>query len=210
MVLQTLSVVDSLQLLKKAGIPTVPSILVSDFSQLKKAVHKTGFPCVLKAVSAKAVHKTEKKAVRLHIQSIEQAKTAFRELSHIQGFEGVLVQPQLEGTELFIGSKKDIQFGSTLVFGIGGVLVELLKDVSVRVAPVSRHDAVSMVREISHQNVLRGFRGKPAVDSQKLVSVLLKTSQFVEKTRPLELDINPLIATKNRLVAVDARIVVEK
>lgn len=204
---KTLTVSESLRTLKKFGIPVVKSELVRKETELEKALKKTGFPCVLKAVSKKAVHKTEKKAVRLNIRSLEEARKVFQQLQKIPGFEGVLVQQQLDGTELLIGSKQDIQFGSTIVFGLGGVLVELLKDVSIRVVPISKKDALQMIREIQHQPVLNGFRGKPKVNEQKLVLVLLKASKMIERLSPQELDINPLIATRNGIVAVDARIV---
>lgn len=204
---KTLSVLESLRMLKKFGIPVLPFAFVSRETELAKAVKKTGFPCVLKAVSPKAIHKTEFNAVRLNISSVQQAEKTFRELKKIPQFEGALVQQQVSGTELLIGSKKDVQFGSTLVFGIGGILVELLKDVSIRVVPITPKDAQQMIREIKHQNVLRGFRKKPRVNEKKTVQILLKTSKMLEKKSIQELDINPLIATKKGIVAVDARIV---
>ncbi len=204
---RTLTVTESLEMLKKFGIPTAKHVLVRKESELEKALKKTGFPAVLKAVSKKAVHKTEKNAVRLNIRSLEEAKKTFLQLKKIPGFEGTLVQQQLNGTELFIGSKKDIQFGNTIVFGLGGIFVELLKDVSIRVTPISKKDAEQMIREIKHQPVLNGFRGKPKVREKQLVPILLKASKMIEKVSLQELDINPLIATKNAIVSVDARIV---
>ncbi len=203
----TLTVTESLEMLKKFGIPTAKYVLVRKESELEKALKKTGFPAVLKAVSKKAVHKTEKNAVRLNIRSLEEAKKTFLQLKKIPGFEGTIVQKQLNGTELFIGSKKDIQFGNTIVFGLGGIFVELLKDVSIRVTPISKKDAEQMIREIKHQQVLNGFRGKPKVREKQLVPILLKASKMIEKVSPQELDINPLIATKKGIVAVDGRIV---
>lgn len=204
---RTLTVVESLEILKKNGIPTVQHFFVQKEKELEKALKKTGFPAVLKAVSKKAVHKTEFKAVRLDVRSLAEAQKHFAELKKIPGFEGTVVQQQLDGTELFIGSKKDIQFGSTIVFGLGGIFVELLKDVSIRVTPISKTDAIQMVREIKHQQVLNGFRGKPKVQEKQLVPILLKASKLIEKVSPEELDINPLIATKKGIVAVDGRIV---
>lgn len=204
---RTLTVTESLEMLKKFGIPTAKHAFARTEKELPKAIKKTGLPCVLKAVSKKVVHKTEQNAVRLNIRSLEEARKVFLELQKIPGFEGTLVQEQLNGTELFIGSKKDIQFGSTIVFGLGGILVELLKDVSIRVTPISKKDALQMVREIKHQQVLNGFRGKPKVKEQQLVPLLLKASKMIEKVSLQELDINPLIATKKTIVAVDGRIV---
>lgn len=204
---RTLTVTESLEVLKKFGIPTAKHVLARTEKELGKTLKKTGFPAVLKAVSKKAVHKTEFKAVRLDVRSLREAQKHFAELKKIPGFEGALVQQQLDGTELFIGSKKDIQFGSTIVFGLGGIFVELLKDVSIRVTPISKMDAVQMIREIKHQQVLNGFRGKPRVREKQLVPILLKASKMIEKVSLQELDINPLIATKKWIVAVDARIV---
>ncbi|MBU0635676.1 acetate--CoA ligase family protein [Candidatus Micrarchaeota archaeon] len=205
----TLSLFDSLVSLQKFGIPTAPFEMVSKTDRLETATQKTGFPCVLKAISPLAIHKTEQKAVRLNISSLEHALHAFNELQRIPGFEGALVQSQIEGTELLIGSKNDIQFGPTLVFGLGGVLVELLKDISIRIPPITAKDALQMVREIKHQQVLQGFRGKPKVNEEKLVEILLLASKMIEKTKPLELDINPLMANEKGIWAVDARIVLK-
>jgi succinyl-CoA synthetase beta subunit len=204
---RTLTVLESLEFLKKNGFPTARFVFVKKEKELGNALKKTGFPCVLKAVSKKAVHKTEQNAVRLNIRSLEEAIQTFQQLKKTPGFEGTLVQEQLNGTELLIGSKKDIQFGSTIVFGLGGTMVELLKDVSIRATPISAKDAQQMMKDIQHQEILRGFRGKPKVQEKKLVPVLLKASKFIEKNSFQELDINPLIATKKAIVAVDARIV---
>ena len=204
---RVLTVAESLRALQKAKVPVLSFHLAKNEAELEKSVKKTGFPCVLKAVSKKAVHKTEFKAVRLNIQSLKDAKKHFSQLKKIPGFESALVQKQIDGTELFIGSKKDTQFGSTIVFGIGGVLVELLKDASIRINPITASDAQSMVREIRHQNVLNGFRGKPKANPKQIVHVLLQTSKLIQKLSPQELDINPLIATRKGIFAVDARII---
>lgn len=204
---QPLSLLQSMQALQKNGIPTAPYVFVQTLFELEKNLPAIGFPCVLKAVSPFAIHKTEQKAVRLNISSLLEAKKEFSELQSIPGFEGAILQHQINGTELFIGSKKDIQFGCTLVFGIGGTLVELLKDVSIRIPPIREKDPQQMIAEIQHQKILQGYRGKPKVNEKQLQALLMRASKMIEKLQPEELDINPLMANEKGIFAVDCRIV---
>lgn len=204
---RTLSLVDSLALLEKYGVTTANAKLASNLTELSGALAKTGFPCVLKVVSKKAVHKTEFKGVYTNIKSQNEAQTAFEQLTQIPGFEAALVQTQITGSEWLIGSKNDLQFGPTIVFGTGGVFVELLKDVSLRVLPITANDAEQMIDEIKHQQLVNGFRGQTPLSKKQAIQTLLAIAKLVETEKPVEMDLNPLIATENGLIAVDARIV---
>ena len=206
---QTLDVVSSLKLLSKYKIKVAHCHLAKTKSELKRFIKKIGFPLVLKVVSPKAIHKTEVKGVYTNIKSESEALRAFQKLRKISGFEGALVQQQVSGSEWLIGSKTDLQFGPTLVFGTGGIFVELLKDFSLRVLPISKIDAGQMIAEIKHQKLVEGFRGQPALPKNQTVKMLLQIQKLVLTEKPVEMDINPLIATEKGLVAVDARFVFE-
>lgn len=206
---RTLDVVESLNLLSKYSITVAHAQLAKNEKDVLHAIKKTGFPLVLKVVSKKAIHKTEFKGVYTNIKSENEALTAFKKLQKIPGFEGALVQQQVSGSEWLIGNKTDLQFGPTLVFGCGGIFVELLKDVSLRVLPVSANDCEQMISEIKHQKLVEGFRGQPALPKKQTVAALLQIQKLILKEKPVEMDINPLIATEKGLVAVDARFVFE-
>jgi acyl-CoA synthetase (NDP forming) len=125
--------------------------------------------------------------------------------------EGVSVQPMAKpGVEVIIGMSKDAQFGPVLMFGLGGIFVEIIKDVSFRIVPLLKRDAGEMVREIKGFPLLKGYRGSEPVDIENLENLLLKVSEFVEKTPEIkELDLNPIFAYKDGAVAVDARVILE-
>ncbi|MFH0955258.1 MAG: acetate--CoA ligase family protein [Candidatus Micrarchaeota archaeon] len=206
---RTMDVVESLKLLSKYKIQVAHAHLAKNEKELLRFVKKTGFPLVLKVVSKKAVHKTEHKGVYTNIKSEKEAQNAFKKLQKISGFEGALVQQQIYGSEWLIGSKTDTQFGATIVFGIGGIWVELLKDVTLRVLPVTKKDCEQMIREIKHQQLVNGFRGQPPLPQKKAVQTLMQIGKLIQKEKPLEMDINPLIATEKGLIAVDCRFVFE-
>ena len=200
-----LPVAQSLSLLHQYKIPTCEFYVCREPFELSEVPFK--FPWAMKLSSDRIVHKTEQKAVYTNIQNRTDANTTFSELQKRDPRAPILVQPHLDGTELFIGSNQDIQFGPTILVGLGGVFVELLKDTSIRVLPVSIDDCRQMIRDLKHQAVLAGFRGKPKVDTDQLAKILLQTSKMIQENKFLELDINPLIATKKGIYAVDARIV---
>jgi len=126
--------------------------------------------------------------------------------------EGVSVQKMANpGTEIIIGMTKDAQFGPVLMFGLGGILVELLKDIAFRIVPLERKDAREMIREIKGYKLLEGFRGREPVDIAALEEMLLKVSQFVDSNPDIkEIDLNPILAYKDGAVAVDARVILER
>jgi acyl-CoA synthetase (NDP forming) len=213
-----LTEVESKQLLKKAGIPVVEAELARSKKEAISISNEMGFPVVLKISSADVVHKSDSGGVRLGLANATQVGKAYNEIvssikqaypkAHI---EGVSVQPMAKpGVEVIVGMSKDAQFGPVLMFGLGGILVEVLKDVSFRIVPVTTRDARAMIREIKGYPVLEGYRGQKPASIPALEKLIVKVSQFVEKNPQIrELDLNPIFAYPDKAVAVDARIILE-
>lgn len=204
---KALDLTASMQLLRKYGIPAAKTLTAKNEKELEKALKAVGFPVVLKVVSGKIVHKTDAGGIKLGIDSKEKALKAFKELKRLAGFRGAVVQEMLKGRELIVGGKRDIQFGPTIIFGLGGIFVEIFRDVSVRICPISKQDAREMVSEIKGYALLKGARGEKPINFKLLEDILLKTSKLMMREKISELDINPLIATGKKIVAVDARVI---
>ncbi len=213
-----LTEVESKALLKKAGIPVVEAKLARSKKEAISISNEMGFPVVLKISSTGVVHKSDSGGVKLGLANAAQVGKAYNEIvssikqaypkAHI---EGVSVQPMAPpGVEVIVGMSKDAQFGPVLMFGLGGILVEVLKDVSFRIVPVTIRDARAMIREIKGYPVLEGYRGQKPASIPALEKLIVKVSQFVEKNPQIrELDLNPIFAYPDKAVAVDARIILE-
>jgi len=209
---KVLTVDESLKFIKKYKIPVAEHKLVKNIESAVEFAEKIGFPVVLKAISPQLIHKTEAKGIILDIKNRVELERMYRKLlTDTRRFriEGVLVQKMIEGgREVIVGGKKDSQFGQVLMFGGGGVLTEVLEDVSFRVCPISKRDAQEMIEETKYYKVLKGYRGKMC-DIEALKDILLKTSKLLEENQEIvELDINPVMVLKKGAVAVDARIVI--
>ena len=202
-----LDLLESKALLERYGIKFAKGEFVKKEGELEKACKKIGFPLAMKIYSPKISHKTDIGGIKLNIQTPEEAKRAFSQLKRIPGFKGAYLQKMLSGTEIIMGGKRDAQFGPVVLFGLGGIYVELLKDVSMRVCPITSNDAEEMIREIKGYALLSGARGKQKANLKKIKSYLLKVSKLMQKEKIAELDINPLFAFKNEVLAVDARVV---
>lgn len=209
---------ESKELLKKAGIPVVETRLAATKKEALELAAKLGFPVALKIASSDVVHKSDAGGVRLGLKNLTQVGKAYTEImSAIHAaypkarIQGITVQKMARpGTEVIIGMSKDAQFGPVLMFGLGGILVEILKDVSFRIVPLTKRDAADMVREIKGFPVLNGYRGHEPADINALEELILKVSAFVDKHREIkELDLNPVFAYRDGALAVDARIVLE-
>lgn len=212
-----LTEVESKQVLHDAGMPVALAVLARDADEAAKAAEKAGFPVVLKIVSPDVPHKSDVGGVKLGLQSTEDVKTAFEGIiAAVKAaqpdarIEGVAVQKMAPaGTEVIIGISKDPQFGPVLMFGLGGILVEVLKDVAFRIVPLEPKDARQMVREIKAFPVLEGVRGQPPADIGALEKLILQVSDFIEAHPEIdEMDLNPVLAYPDGMLAVDARIVV--
>jgi acyl-CoA synthetase (NDP forming) len=213
-----LTEVESKALLKKAGIPVVEAKLARSKKAAISISNEMGFPVVLKISSPDVVHKSDSGGVKLGLANATQVGKAYTEIisSVKQAYakaqiEGVSVQPMAPpGVEVIVGMSKDPQFGPVLMFGLGGILVEVLKDVSFRIVPVTTRDAREMIREIKGYPVLEGYRGQKPASLPALEKLIVKVSQFVEKNPDIkELDLNPIFAYPDKAVAVDARIILE-
>ncbi len=213
-----LTEVESKALLKKAGIPVVEAKLARSKKEAISISNEMGFPVVLKISSTGVVHKSDSGGVKLGLANAAQVGKAYNEIvSSIKRAypkahtEGVSVQPMAPpGVEVIVGMSKDAQFGPVLMFGLGGILVEVLKDVSFRIVPVTIRDARAMIREIKGYPVLEGYRGQKPASIPALEKLIVKVSQFVEKNPQIrELDLNPIFAYPDKAVAVDARIILE-
>lgn len=182
-------------LLEKYGLPVVPYAVAADEKACLEAAERTGYPVALKMGAAEVLHKTEKKGVVLNIKSPGRLKKEFAAMLKRQGGGELVLQKMAPaGHELIIGGKRDREFGPVVIFGLGGVLVELLKDVSMRVAPVSERQAAEMVREIKGSRLLEGFRGSLPADVEALASYIRKVSLLIcEHPGVVSIDINPLM-----------------
>ncbi|MCD6434386.1 MAG: acetate--CoA ligase family protein, partial [Candidatus Diapherotrites archaeon] len=198
---------ESFALLEKYKIPIAKYEIIRNASELKKAIARVGFPLAMKIVAEKAVHKTELNGIKLNISSIEEAEKAFNELKKIKECKAVMLQEMVNGVELIIGSKQDVQFGQTILFGFGGVFVELLKDYAIRIIPITKADVEEMINELKAKQLLFGYRNIEPINMEKLKETILKASRMVESEKIKELDINPLIANSKEVKAVDVRIV---
>ena len=213
-----LTEIESKELLKAARIPVVETRLATSKKEAMEIAVKLGFPVVMKIVSPDVVHKSDAGGVKLSIQNASQAGRAYSEiLANIKKhypkatITGVTVQKMAkQGIEVIIGMTKDAQFGPVIMFGLGGILVEVLKDVSFRIVPMTKRDASEMIGEIKGYPILKGYRGQDPADIPFLEDLIVKVSQFVDKNPEIkELDLNPVFAYKDGALAVDARIILE-
>lgn len=213
-----LTEVESKELLKKAGIPVVETKLAQSKKEAISISKEMGFPVVLKISSPDVVHKSDSGGVKLGLANTTQVGKAYSEIiSSVKRaypeaqIQGVSVQSMAPlGVEVIVGMSKDPQFGPVLMFGLGGVFVEVLKDVSFRIVPVTERDAREMIKEIKGYPILEGYRGQKPASISALEDLIIKVSQFVEKNPQIkELDLNPIFAYPDKAVAVDARIILE-
>jgi len=213
-----LTEIESKQLLKDAGVPVVEAKLARTKAQAISLSKETGFPVALKIASPDIIHKSDSGGVKLGLTNAAQVARAYSEIiSSVRQhhpdarIDGVSVQKMVRpGIEVIIGMTKDAQFGPVLMFGLGGILVEVLKDVAFRIVPLTRRDAREMIREIKGFPLLQGYRGQEPADIAFLEELLLKVSNFVEKTPEIrELDLNPIFAYRDGAIAVDARVILE-
>lgn len=202
---------ESKELLRRYDIPVTREIETADEKEILTAVNKIGYPLVMKACAPDLSHKTERGLVRVDIRNEEEALSAFREMMEEVKDDGatVLVQEMVKGSrELVVGLTRDSQFGPCVMFGLGGIFTEVLKDVSFRVAPIEKRDALEMMQEIKARKILGAIRGMPAADLDRLADILIKIGDIgLEEESIQEIDINPLILSNSQPIAVDALVV---
>ena len=197
------------EILECAGIPMVPELVASDKDELINFATRVGYPVVAKVVGP--VHKSDVGGVTLNIRTPEHLALEFERMMKIEGATGVMVQKMLKGTELFIGAKYEERFGHVVLCGLGGIFVEVLKDVSSGLAPLSYDEAYSMIRSLRGYKILKGTRGQAGINEQKYAEIIVRLSTLLRfATEIKEMDINPLLADEHDVVAVDARILIER
>jgi acetyl-CoA synthetase (ADP-forming) len=213
-----LTEIESKELLREAGINVIDTRMAKSKDEAIRLSQELGFPVVLKVVSPAILHKSDAGGVKVGLRTAKQVAKAYDDIWGAVGkkhpgavIEGVSVQKMARpGVEVIIGMSKDIEFGPLVMFGLGGIWVEVLKDVSFRIAPLTRRDAREMIREVKGYPLLEGYRGKESVDVSNLEDYLLKVSDFVERNPEIkELDLNPIFAYSDSAVAVDARVILE-
>jgi acetyl-CoA synthetase (ADP-forming) len=204
----------SKQVLAACGIPVTREFAVKSMEAAVEQAEIIGYPVVLKASGEQVLHKTESGWVALDLKDREQVKRAYRELqsSSDAAVKEILVQQMVKGNrELMVGLKRDPQFGPCVLFGIGGVLTEILDDISIRVAPLERTDAMEMMEDIRAKKILDPFRGNPPVDREALADILLAVGRIgLAHTDIAEIDINPLKLSNGKPIAVDALIILNR
>ena len=197
------------KLFECAGIPMVPEKVSSDKAELTAFAEEVGYPVVAKVVGP--VHKSDVGGVALNIRTAEHLGLEFDRMMKIEGATGIMVQKMLKGRELFIGAKYEPRFGHIVLCGLGGIFVEVLKDVSSGLAPLSYEEAYSMIRSLRAYKIIKGTRGQKGVNEKKYAEIIVRLSTLLRfATEIKEMDINPLLADEDDVVAVDARIRIEK
>ena len=197
------------QILSCAGIPLVPEMVSTSKEELTTFAEKIGFPVVAKVVGP--VHKSDVGGVTLNIRTPEHLALEFDRMMKIEGATGVMIQKMLKGTELFIGAKYEERFGHVVLCGLGGIFVEVLKDVSSGLAPLSYTEAYSMIHSLRGYKILKGTRGQLGINEEKYAEIIVRLSTLLRfATEIKEIDINPLLADGSDVIAVDARILIEK
>jgi acyl-CoA synthetase (NDP forming) len=203
---------------KEYGIPVTRFELAKSEDEAAQFSDAIGYPVVLKIVSPDIIHKSDIGGVMLNLREAKEARNAYKQiLSNVKKHNakarivGILVEEMAPAsTEVIVGSTKDPQFGPALMFGLGGVFVEVLKDVTFRIAPISEGEAYEMIEEVRAYPLLKGYRGSPPADINAIVEILLATSRLVMEHQEIrELDLNPIVVYEKGAKTVDARMILE-
>jgi len=200
------------------GIPVTKFKVAENEDQAAQYANEIGYPVVLKIVSPDIIHKSDAGGVMVNLKTATDVQNAYRKiLENVKKYKadaqiaGILVQEMApQSTETIVGAIKDPQFGQTIMFGLGGIFVELLKDVTFRVAPITADDAKEMITQLKAYPLLNGFRNTPPADINALVAILVATSKLImENPEIKELDLNPVLAYQSGAKTVDARMILE-
>ncbi len=204
------------KLLAKYGIPVTKEQIATSANEALAIALQIGTPVAMKISSPDIPHKSDVGGVVLNVKreyvlsTYNEIMTRIKKAAPNANIEGILIEQMApSGHETIVGLKKDAQFGHALMFGLGGIFVEVYKDVTFRVVPIDKSDALDMISEIKGYPILEGIRGKMPADIDAIARVLVSVSDMAEKENIIELDINPLIASEIGVVAVDARAMVE-
>lgn len=196
-------------LLKYAGINFVDQFETKNKTELFQIVKSLKYPVVLKVVGI--LHKSDVGGVILNIKNEEDLLLNFKRLMQIEGAKSVIIQPMKKGIELFIGAKKENIYPHIIMCGLGGVFVEILKDISIKMIPISKEESLNMITNLKTYPILKGIRGQTGINIEEFAKIILKISELLQIAPEIaELDINPLLAFEDEIIAVDARIKIEK
>ncbi len=204
------------ELLKEYGIPVPDFKLIKSEDEITGLAKEINFPIVMKIVSPDIIHKTDAGGVKVGIKDEKKAESAYQEIifeakkyNKEARIEGVIVYSMVpQGTEIIIGMMKDPHFGPVVMFGLGGIFVEILKDISFRILPIVERDAREMITEIKGYKILKGARGNPPRDIQAIEKVLMKVSKLTKENPEInEIDLNPIFVFEKGIQVVDARMI---
>ncbi len=200
------------------GIPVTKFMVAKTENEAVKFADELGYPVVLKIVSSDIIHKFDVGGVILNLKDSSEVREAYKKiLNNVKkhkskaSIKGILIQEMApESTEIIIGATKDPQFGPALMFGLGGIFVEILKDVTFRIAPINEQDAREMITEVKAYPILKGYRNQPPADIDIVIQILINTSRLVMDHQEIkELDLNPIMVYEKGAKTVDARIILE-
>ncbi len=210
---------EAIEIIKYYGAPVAEALLAKTPEEAGELAEKIGFPVVLKIVSPDISHKSDVGGVIVGVNSKEEAVEKARKiLENVSQkapgarVSGILVQKQAKpGLEVIVGGLRDSVFGPVVMFGLGGIFVEVLRDVSFRIAPISEEEAIEMMKEIKASKILEGYRNVPPVDKKALAKVIIAAAKLLEENPEVDsLDLNPVIAYQDGALVVDARVILKK
>ncbi len=203
---------------REYGIPVTQFKVAQDVDEATEFAQEIGYPVVLKVVSPEILHKSDVGGVMVDLKTAHEVEAAYSTIqSNVEKAQpkarivGILVQEMApQSREVIVGAVKDDQFGPSVMFGLGGIFVEILKDVAFRIAPVTTQEAQMMITEIRAYPVLKGYRNQPALDTEAIAEIIVKTSELVTEHQEIkELDLNPVMVYEEGVKTVDARIILE-
>jgi hypothetical protein len=199
------------ELIKSYGLATSKFFWAKTLESALQGAKKVGYPLVAKIVSEKIMHKSDVGGVVVGVSDNNQMVEVFEKFSKLEGFDGVLLDEMLTGSEVIFGSKADAQFGTVIMVGIGGTAVEVYKDVALRMAPVSKEIALEALQSLKGIKLLQGYRGKEVVNLEKLANAVVKFSEMAYDLRDEveSMDLNPVMCTKDKATVADARIILK-
>jgi acyl-CoA synthetase (NDP forming) len=210
--MEILSFEETKRLLLKYKLPFCRTEIFNSKEKALAFAEKLGFPVVLKVHAQKIFHKSEIGGVKTNIKNREEFEKSWEEIEKsIRGrnIEGMLVQEMRSGNEIALGMKRDSQFGPVLMFGLGGIFIEIIKDVSLRVAPIDKEEALQMIKEIKGIKILEGARGKKKADLEKIAEMLVNLSNLSMKEERIQsIDFNPVMVDGSKVCIADFRIIV--
>jgi len=206
-----MTIIDDYRLLERYGFKLIPYGLAKSIDDAKKLANKIGYPVVMKIISPQASHKTEIGGVRVNIKNEGMLELTYKEFeevasSHKLRLDGILIQKMArKGIELIVGAKRDEQFGHLIILGLGGIYVEIFKDISARLCPINESDIDEMIDELKSHPVITGARGKKAININELKRIMLNVCKFVSKEDIKEMDLNPIVFDERGGDIIDVR-----